>query len=142
MALICYAARMSIQSPSEPVRAWLAKLPQRHEPAVAALRALISSVAPDAHEIVYHDALGYGPSDSGFDRILYIAVFAAHLNLGFFYGTSVDDPAGLLTGTGKRMRHVTIRSAQECANPALPSLIRQAWANGGTRHSPAPRRAE
>lgn len=42
-------------------------------------------MAPEAHEIIYHDALGYGPTDSGFDRIFYITVFAAYVNLGFFF---------------------------------------------------------
>ena len=30
----------------------------------------------------------------------------AYVNVGFFHGAALDDPAGLLEGTGKRMRHV------------------------------------
>lgn len=91
---------MNIQTPSAPVQAWLAKLPTQHQPVIAALRALVRSVAPDAHEIVSHDALGYGPSASGFDRILYVAVFATYVNLGFFYGGTLEDPERLLVGGG------------------------------------------
>ena len=121
---------MNASTITEPVRAWLAKLPSQHEPVVTALRALVFSAAPDAHEIVYHDNLVYGPSDSGYDPILYIAVFRAHVNLGFFYGGFVQDPEGLLIGSGKRMRHVKIRSPQECARPAVTRLLERAWPVG------------
>src|SRR5262249_56947096 len=63
-ATTCYTARMNTHTPSEPtesVRAWLAKVPASQEPVVTALRTLVRTVVPDAHEIVYHDALGYGP---------------------------------------------------------------------------------
>ena len=39
----------------------------------------------------------------------YVDAFSAHVNLGFFHGAALDDPAGLLEGAGKRMRHVKIR---------------------------------
>jgi hypothetical protein len=126
---------MSIQAPSEHVRTWLEKLPVQHKPIVMALRTLMGTVAPDAHEIIYHDALGYGPTDAGFDRIVYIAVFSAHINVGFFYGGFLHDPERLLVGSGKRMRHIKIRSTQECANPALASLLEQAWLDGLQRVS-------
>jgi hypothetical protein len=121
---------MNTDTLSELVEAWLAKLSTQNEPVVTALRTLVRSVVPNAHEIVYHDALGYGPSDSGFDRILYVAAFGTHVNLGFFYGGLVQDTEGLLLGSGKRMRHIKIRSPQECTNPALSRLLDQAWAVG------------
>jgi hypothetical protein len=66
---------MNVSTPTEEVRAWLENLPIEKKPTVETLRRLIGSVAPEAHEIIYHDALGYGPTDSGFDRILYVTVF-------------------------------------------------------------------
>lgn len=126
----CYTVRMSIMVPSQPVQMWLDKLPAQQKPLVMALRTLIGAIAPDAHEVVYHDALRYGPTDAGFDQTLYIAAFSAHINLGFFYGGFVPDPEQLLIGAGKRMRHVKIRSPQECANPALAQLLEQAWRDG------------
>jgi hypothetical protein len=70
------------------------------------------------------------PFDSGFDRIFYFMMFEAYVNLGFFFGGLVPDPEGLLVGSGKRMRHIKIRSVQECENPAITSLLAQAWADG------------
>jgi hypothetical protein len=124
---------MNVSTPTEQVRAWLENLPSEKKLTVEALRRLIGSVAPEAHEIIYHDALGYGPTDSGFDRIVYVTVFENHLNLGFFFGGFLPDPEGLLVGSGKRMRHLTIRSVQESENPAITSLLAHAWADGLTR---------
>jgi hypothetical protein len=121
---------MNISTPTEPVRAWLENLPLEKKPTVEALRRLMGSVAPEAHEIIYHDALGYGPTDSGFDRIVYVTVFEAHLNLGFFFGGFLPDPEGLLVGSGKRMRHIKIRSLQESENAAIKSLLAHAWTDG------------
>jgi hypothetical protein len=36
----------------------------------------------------------------------YVDVFKSRTNVGFFYGAHLDDPAGLLEGAGKNMRHV------------------------------------
>ncbi len=121
---------MNVSTPTEEVRAWLEHLPSEKKPTVETLRRLIGSVAPEAHEIIYHDALGYGPTESGFDRILYVTVFAKHLDLGFFFGGFLPDPEGLLVGSGKRMRHLKIRSWQEAENPAIPRLLAKAWADG------------
>ena len=57
----------------------------------------------------------------------YVNVFRAHVNVGFFYGATLDDPARLLEGTGKRMRHVKLRWAQPVNAPALSKLITAAY---------------
>lgn len=119
-----------VSAPTEQVQVWLKNLLPEKKSLIEALRRLMGSVAPEAHEIIYHGALGYGPTDSGFDRIVYIAVFELHVNLGFFYGGFLPDPEGLLVGSGKRMRHVKLRSLQETENPAIASLLAQAWIDG------------
>ena len=121
---------MDVSTPTEQVQEWLHKLPADKKPIVDHLRRLIGSVMPEAPEIIYHDALGYGPTDAGFDRILYVTVFEKHINLGFFYGGFLNDPEGLLIGSGKRMRHIKIRSVQDGDNPAIKSLLEQAWMDG------------
>jgi hypothetical protein len=122
--------RSWVQCPSGEVQQWLDRLPDDQEPVVAALRALIGSVAPDAHEIVHHDALGYGPASSGFDRVLYVARFRHHVNLGLFYGASLPDPEGLLGGSGKRMRHAKIGLVGDVQRVARAGLLRDAWTEG------------
>lgn len=104
------------------------------------MRGIIVGVAPDAHEIIYHDALGYGPTDSGFDRIIYISAFKDHINLGLFYGAGLPDPDTLLAGNGKQMRHLKIRSGESTPRLAIRQLLEIAWPAGlarvQARHAP------
>jgi hypothetical protein len=112
------------------VAAWLGKLDGENRAAVGVLRGVIFDAAPDIHELVYHDALGYSTTDSAFDRMLYVAVSGRHLNFGFFFGSSLDDPAHLLRGEGKRMRHVRIAGEDDAQNRSIHQLIRQALEDG------------
>jgi hypothetical protein len=57
----------------------------------------------------------------------YVNAFTSHVNIGFFYGAALDDPAGLLEGTGKRMRHVKLRRGQQVCAAALSELIGTAY---------------
>jgi len=57
----------------------------------------------------------------------YVNVFKSHTNVGFFYGAHLDDPAGLLEGAGKNMRHVKVRPGHELDSKALDSLIHAAY---------------
>jgi hypothetical protein len=63
----------------------------------------------------------------------YVAAFKAHANVGFFHGASLDDPAGLLEGAGKRMRHVKLRWGQPVDAQALAALIAAAYRDIGRR---------
>ena len=57
----------------------------------------------------------------------YVDAFSAHVNVGFFFGAALGDPAGLLEGAGKRMRHVKLRWAQPVNADALSELIVAAY---------------
>jgi hypothetical protein len=57
----------------------------------------------------------------------YVNAFTAHVNVGFFLGTELSDPSGLLEGTGKFMRHVKLRPECEVDAPALRKLIATAY---------------
>jgi hypothetical protein len=97
---------------------------------LAEVRRVVRDAVPDATETFYHGALGYGPNGSGSDRILYIAPQNGYVNLGLFLGIGAPDPTGQLEGSGKRMRHVKIRTALTAQNPALIPMMQVAWANG------------
>jgi hypothetical protein len=58
----------------------------------------------------------------------YVNAFTAHVNVGFFLGAQLADPAGLLEGTGKNMRHVKLRPGTAIEREALAALIRAAYA--------------
>ena len=56
-----------------------------------------------------------------------VAIFKAHANVAFFHGAELSDPAGLLEGTGKRMRHVKLKPGQPVNSAALAELIDAAY---------------
>lgn len=49
-----------------------------------------------------------------------------HVTFGFLRGTSLTDPAGLLEGTGKNLRHVKLRTMEDLKRPGLKKLIAEA----------------
>lgn len=57
----------------------------------------------------------------------YVNVFTSHVNVGFFHGAFLRDPARLLQGSGKRMRHVKLYAETPVDRAALSSLIQAAW---------------
>jgi hypothetical protein len=57
----------------------------------------------------------------------YVNVFTSHVNVGFFHGAALPDPAHLLQGTGKFMRHVKLRPRTFTDPTALSKLIDTAY---------------
>ena len=90
------------------------------------LRVLVFEVDPEAVEVV---RLGDGAATYGvgprkmIDGYVYITPRHGHVNVGFFRATSLDDPDGLLEGTGKTMRHIKILDAEAARLPALRRLL-------------------
>jgi hypothetical protein len=78
----------------------------------------------DVRELL-HD--GYPVACVGEAAFAYVNAFSAHVNVGFFQGAALDDPAGLLEGAGKRMRHVKVRWGQPVNELALSALIVAAY---------------
>ncbi len=59
----------------------------------------------------------------------YVNVFTAHVNVGFFHGASLSDPARLLQGNGKYMRHVKLTPRAAVNAAALSRLIDAAYSD-------------
>ena len=59
----------------------------------------------------------------------YVDAFSAHAGVGFFFGAFLHDPAGLLEGSGKRMRHVKLRWGQPVNEVGLAALISAAYSD-------------
>ena len=59
----------------------------------------------------------------------YVNVFTSHVNVGFFQGAALPDPARLLQGTGRFMRHVKLRPETAMNAAALSRLIEAAYAD-------------
>jgi hypothetical protein len=90
------------------------------------VRALIASVTPDADEYLKRGwkVIWYGFGPKMPDQFAVVMPTRNHVGLGFAYGSDLPDPKGKLEGTGKRMRHVKLRTAAEAADPAIAALLR------------------
>ena len=95
------------------------------------LREVILSIDPHACEIVHLGeraaTYGVGPKKMS-DGYTYILPHKSWVNLGFFRGVDLPDPHGLLEGTGKKLRHIKIRSLEDAENPMIHALIEVALA--------------
>lgn len=91
------------------------------------LRRLIRRLVPTLKEKIYP---GWGVADYGYALpgrgFLSIGPQKGYVNLYFMNGSDLEDPAGLLEGTGKRLRHVKIRKPEDLKSHALHGLVRQA----------------
>jgi len=83
-------------------------------------------MGPDVREI-WHD--GCPVACVGDAPFAYVNAFKAYASVGFFYGAMLRDPAGLLEGGGKRMRHVKLRPGNNVNLTALDALILIAYAD-------------
>ncbi|HET9703494.1 MAG TPA: DUF1801 domain-containing protein [Vicinamibacterales bacterium] len=88
--------------------------------------AVMRKCGSDVREILHDDQPTACIDDAAF---AYVDAFTAHVNVGFFRGAELNDPAGLLEGTGKYMRHVKLRPGVEADAAALGSLIASAYAD-------------
>lgn len=79
---------------------------------------------PDVREIL-HD--GCPTACAGEAAFAYVGAYSAHASVGFFHGADLPDPARLLEGSGKRMRHVKLRLDRPVDEAALAALIDAAW---------------
>jgi len=104
-----------------------------------ATRALVLEEMAPCAENIYDAysavALGYGSSDRLKDGVIHVAVYAGHVNIGFNHGAELDNEKGLLQGTGRRVRHITIKSAADLRNPAVRKYLRAAYQLSGMKQS-------
>jgi hypothetical protein len=101
--------------------------PTKIKEIIEKLRSVAKASMPGADEFVYHDAINYKLPQSPSAWICYIATHRDYARLGFYFGASLSDPKKLVEGTGKRMRHVKVRTVAEASEDALADLIREAW---------------
>ena len=95
------------------------------------LREIILSIHPEAVEVVRLGdraaTYGLGPKKMS-EGYTYIMPYTSWVNLGFYKGADLPDPHDLLEGTGKKLRHVKIRSVADVENPLIHTLIEAALA--------------
>jgi len=90
------------------------------------LRAIVQELHPECVELIWPKqriaSFGVGPKKMS-EHYVYVAPQTKHVNLGLYHGVSMVDPVGLLEGTGKRLRHVKIRSLADAKAGPIRQLI-------------------
>jgi len=94
-----------------------------------ALKSLIASIHSDFVEVDWPRqkiaSYGIGPRKMS-EHYAYIAPQTNYVNLGFYHGVALNDPAGLLEGAGKRLRHIKIKSISDANRKEIVSLLKVA----------------
>ena len=73
------------------------------------------------------------PPRASLMRALPMSMPSRLVNVGFFRGAEIADPAGLLEGTGRFMRHVKLRPGRAVDAMALTNLIETAYTDMKSR---------
>ena len=112
------------------VKEFLTNYPEEIRRITLELRNTTRKAMPKAHEFLYYDAINYSTNDSPLGRICFISPMEKYVSFGFLFGARLDDQHHMLEGSGKRARHVKIRTLKEAKNPALKDLVKAAWSHG------------
>jgi hypothetical protein len=108
------------------IDAWIRSRPPELAPIVRTWFELMRKCGKDVRELMHDGCPVACVGDAAFG---YVNAFTAHVNVGFFQGAGLDDPADLLQGTGKRMRHVKLRPDSGVDAASLQRLIEDAYAD-------------
>lgn len=106
------------------VEAWFGASPQALRAIAKQWFEVMRSCGADVTETL-HD--GHPTACVGDVAFCYVNAFKDHVNVGFFPGSALIDPAGLLEGTGRFMRHTKIRPGAAINDAALRALIVSAY---------------
>src|SRR5438552_2591197 len=100
-------------------------------------KVVLEEMAP-CHEYIFgmpgRVVLLYGATERVIkDCICLISVYGKHVNLGFSRGVELEDASGVLQGSGKRMRHLTVKKLSELDRPEIRAYLRQARKQAGVK---------
>jgi hypothetical protein len=85
-----------------------------------ALRSFVKGIVPGAQETV--NAWGI-PTFEAPDPFCFYMAGKKHVTFGLHFATSLEDPEGLLEGTGKNIRHVKLRTVADLEQKGLRELL-------------------
>lgn len=110
-------------------------VPATVRPTVKAAIKTVKEIAPKADEIPYRSQPPRSKSamwklvryavDGA--NVVGVGTFATHSTLFFYRGRELDDGSGLLQGSGKDSRFVTLRAPSDALRPDVKRLVRKAF---------------
>ncbi len=115
------------------IDAWLRAQRSEMRPLVETWFAEMRQCGPDVRELMHDGAPTACVGDAAFG---YVNAYKDHVNVYFFFGALLKDPARLLEGTGKRGRHVKLWPGRAVDAAALARLVAVAYADIRARLNP------
>lgn len=109
------------------VTAWIEGRPADQREILVKLREWVLAAAPDVIEAFKWSRPVYARPRGSF---AYLYAAKNHVTLGFDQGALLDDPNGLLEGTGKAMRHIKVKALDELDEGAVKALLEEAVERG------------
>ena len=115
------------------VNAWFAAAPDPTRSVARTWFERVRNCGSDVDELLHDGRPTACVADAAF---VYVDAFAAHAAIGFFHGAELADPARLLEGSGRMMRHVKLRPSSPLDTAALDLLIEAAYRDIRARLAP------
>ncbi len=98
----------------------------KNQAIIRALRRFVKCVEPGLNEAV---KWGNGCWVGSNGPVAYVYSATGYVQFGFFNGSSLKDPRGLLEGKGKYVRHTKVRHPSGIDERAFAALLKQAAAS-------------
>ena len=95
----------------------------KNQAIIRALRRFVKRVQPGLDEAV---KWGNGCWLGRDGPVAYVYSATGYVQFGFFRGSSLKDPKGLLEGSGRYVRHTKVRASSGIDERAFAALLRQA----------------
>ena len=108
------------------IDAWLRAQREDLRPLVKAWFTRLRRCGSDVRELMHDGCPTACVGDAAFGHV---GAYRDHVNVYFFFGALLEDPARLLEGTGKRGRHVKLRPGRDVDSDALARLVETAYAD-------------
>jgi hypothetical protein len=113
---------MEVAMAEKTVDNYIANLDEWQGEIISEVRRIILNAAPEALESIKWAQPVYeinGP-------FAYIKAFKKAVNFGFWRGADINDPQGLLQGSGEKMRHFKISKLEDINEPVFTDYVQQA----------------
>jgi|CZKU01.1.fsa_nt_gi hypothetical protein len=122
--------------PRAPIAEPLAGTPAATKAIVERARETVRAVAPEAEEVACHSRKPSSPSMmwklfryvAHGEVVVTIGTFTKHASMFFARGRELGDPQGILEGTGKDLRYITLREPKHAAGARVGAIVREAFA--------------
>ncbi len=121
--------------PNDQLESFIARFSDAVAAQVRDARMAMQARLPGSIELVFDNynalAIGYSPSERASDIVFSIAAYPRWASLFLMGGPRLNDPEGLLKGTGGTMRHIVLGDQHRLQDAAVRDLMDQSIALAG-----------